>query len=129
MNNHLEKFPQITYESAGTVQMTFLRLLSQEAYQNFTYTCINSVGWFNAKTFKYDLSLKLLGDNEQEFAYEHSRPNVIKDECKSRNSRGETVFEIRTKRLNQLPIIDFYPKDYGAPNQAFGFNVGPVCFI
>ena len=27
--------------------MTFLRLLSEEAHQNFTYTCINSVAWYD----------------------------------------------------------------------------------
>lgn len=43
-------------------------------------------------------------------------------------SKSETVFEVRTKKLNFLPIIDFYPTDYGLPHQAFGFQVGPVCF-
>jgi collagen type V/XI/XXIV/XXVII alpha len=38
------------------------------------------------------------------------------------------VFEIRSDKLGQLPIIDFFPVDYGQPHQAFGFEVGPVCF-
>lgn len=46
----------------------------------------------------------------------------------TRKSKSETIFEIRTKNLAQLPIIDFYPVDYGLPHQAFGFSVGPVCF-
>jgi collagen type V/XI/XXIV/XXVII alpha len=29
----------------GPVQLTFLRLMSSEAHQNFTYTCINSAAW------------------------------------------------------------------------------------
>merc|ERR1719481_1679254 len=32
---------KISYDSLGPVQLTFLRLMSTEAHQNFTYTCIN----------------------------------------------------------------------------------------
>ena len=45
---------KVTYETVGVVQMTFLRLLSQKAYQNFTFTCVNSVSWYNQRTFNYD---------------------------------------------------------------------------
>lgn len=64
--------------------MTFLRLLSQDAYQNFTYTCINSVAWYNTNSYKYDLALKLLGENEQEFSYDPPavKPFIIADGCK-----------------------------------------------
>jgi len=73
---------QITYETIGVVQMTFLRLLSQEAYQNFTYTCINSAAWFNLKTNNHDMAIKLLGENEIEFSTEGIRPSVLVDGCK-----------------------------------------------
>lgn len=119
---------KFTYESLGPVQMTFLKLLSQEAYQNFTYTCLNSVAWFNNKTFKYDLAIKLRGENGQEFSYEKIKPFIIEDGCKSRINKSKSIFEIRTRKTNQLPIVDFFPKDYGAPDQAFGFSIGPVCF-
>lgn len=119
---------KITYETVGAVQMTFLRLLSQKAYQNFTFTCVNAVAWYNQRTFNYDQAIKLLGDNEQEFSAKGVRPNVIIDGCKNRKSNGKTVFEIRTEKLGQLPIVDFFPVDYGQPHQAFGFEVGPVCF-
>lgn len=108
--------------------MTFLRLLSQEGYQNFTYTCINSAAWYNSKTQKYDMAIKLLGNNEQEFSHSTIKPTVLSDGCKSRNSKTETIFEIRTKKLYQLPVIDFFPTDYGMNNQAFGFSAGPVCY-
>jgi Fibrillar collagen C-terminal domain len=62
--------------------MTFLRLLSQKAYQNFTFTCVNAVAWYNQRTFNYDQAIKLLGDNEQEFSAKGVRPNVIIDGCK-----------------------------------------------
>lgn len=46
----------------------------------------------------------------------------------TKKAKSETVFEVRTKNLEHLPIVDFYPMDYGLPHQAFGFEVGPVCF-
>ncbi|KAG5880671.1 hypothetical protein JTB14_037568 [Gonioctena quinquepunctata] len=119
---------KITYETVGTVQMAFLRLLSQEVHQNFTYTCANSIGWYNEKTYKYDMSIKLLGENQQEFSSNGLKPEIISDGCKSRTSKSETVFQITTKKLSRLPIVDFLPADYGQPNQSFGFSVGPVCY-
>ena len=46
----------------------------------------------------------------------------------NRKGKSQTVFEIRSEKLGQLPIIDFFPVDYGLPHQAFGFEVGPACF-
>merc|ERR1712080_85389 len=96
---------RISYDSMGPVQLTFLRLMSREAHQNFTYTCINSAAWFDSRTGSYDSAIKLQGDNEVEFSAQENRPNI----------------------LGQLPIVDFYPVDYGQQQQAFGFEVGPVC--
>nr|CAD7427671.1 unnamed protein product [Timema monikensis] len=44
----------------------------------------------------------------------------------TRKSKSETVFEVRTKKLSHVPIVDFYPVDYGLPHQAFGFE---SCFM
>ncbi len=41
---------------------------------------------------------------------------------------SKTTFLLETSLLSQLPIADFLPVDYGLPHQAFGFEVGPVCF-
>ena len=46
----------------------------------------------------------------------------------SKQGESKTTFDLTTKRLSQLPLQDFLPKDYGLPHQAFGFEVGPVCF-
>lgn len=110
--------------------MTFLQLLSQEVYQNFTYTCMNSVAWYNSNnpTNGYDLSLRLLGDNDDEFSYNGFKMQVVLDGCKNRSGKTETVFLVRTKKPQQLPLVDFYPVDYGLPHQMFGFLVGPACF-
>ena len=62
--------------------MTFLRFLSQDAYQNFTYTCINSAAWYNQKAGKHDFAIKLMGEDEFEFGMDTVKPNVIADGCK-----------------------------------------------
>lgn len=41
---------------------------------------------------------------------------------------GQTTLEIRTKKLHEVPIVDFMPFDYGTEGQMIGFEVGPVCF-
>lgn len=123
---------RISYESIGASQMKFLRLLSEYAHQNFTYTCMNSVAWFNSNSENFDSSIKFLGENDVEIGYESHpsiKPTVITDGCITGRTKGETIFEIRTKKLDVLPIIDFYPTDYGGQvQQAFGFQMGPVCF-
>lgn len=107
--------------------MTFLRLLYQEAYQNFTFTCINSAAWYNSHTNDYKMALKFLGENEYEFSHGKITLRVVDDSCQTRKTKSKTVFEIRTKKMERLPIVDFFPIDYGLPNQAFGFSVGPIC--
>lgn len=124
---------RITYESVGASQMKFLRMLSETAYQNFTYTCMNSVAWFNSNTENFDMSIKFLGDNDAEMGYESHpsiKPAIIKDGCITGRSKSESIFEIRTKKIDVLPIVDFYPTDYADQQQqkAFGFQMGPVCF-
>jgi len=121
---------KISYDSLGPVQLTFLRLMSQTAYQNFTYTCLNSAAWYDASTASYNHAIKLQGDNEEEFSADNNKPNILMDGCKTKhtNKESKTIFEVRTGKLGQLPLVDFFPSDYGRPRQAFGFEVGPVCF-
>ena len=73
---------QITYDSVGPIQMRFLRLLSGSARQNFTYTCINSVVWYDALSRNYQKSITFLGDNEEEFSAAKNKPNVPHDGCR-----------------------------------------------
>merc|ERR1712200_178797 len=98
---------KVTYDSVGPVQFSFLRMLSLEARQNFTYTCINSVAWYDNVARGYSKSIKLLGDNDDEFSAVQNKPLV-------------------STKLSQLPVVDFFPVDYGLPHQAFGFEIGPV---
>ena len=73
---------KISYDSLGPVQLTFLRLMSQEAYQNFTYTCLNSAAWYDTRTSSYVNAIKLQGENEDEFSAEFNKPNILLDGCK-----------------------------------------------
>ena len=45
------------------------------------------------------------------------------------SDESKTEFLITTNKPVQLPITDFWPVDYGLANQAFGFKVGPICFV
>jgi collagen type V/XI/XXIV/XXVII alpha len=122
---------RISYDSMGSVQMTFLRLMSTEAYQNFTYTCLNSAAWYDQAESSYNSAIQLQGENEDVFSAKGAnQPAVLMDGCKSKTSNVEdkTIFKVRTKKLGQLPLVDFLPSDYGKPRQAFGFQVGPACF-
>lgn len=121
---------RISYDSLGPVQLTFLRLMSTQGYQNFTYTCLNSAAWYDSAANSYASAIKLQGENEVEFSSEINKPNILLDGCKTKESNQEskTIFEVRTAKLGELPIVDFFPSDYGQPRQAFGFEVGPVCF-
>ncbi|CAB1317945.1 unnamed protein product, partial [Coregonus sp. 'balchen'] len=118
-----------------TVQMTFLKLLSSTARQNFTYICHQSVAWYDAKADGYDKALRFLGYNDEEMSYDNNPfIKALSDGCSVRTQYrfpgySKTVMEINTPRIDQVPIIDVMFNDFGEPNQRFGFEVGPVCFM
>ncbi|CAG5896467.1 unnamed protein product [Menidia menidia] len=114
----------------NTVQMTFLKLLSSSARQNFTYICHQSVAWYDAKADTYDKALRFLGSNDEEMSYDNN-PFIkpMMDGCSLKQGYSKTVMEINTPRIDQLPIIDVMLNDFGESNQRFGFEVGPVCFL
>lgn len=69
--------PQLNYvdfteNTLNTVQMTFLKLLSSSARQNFTYICHQSVAWYDAKADSYDKALRFLGSNDEELSYDNN---------------------------------------------------------
>uniref|UniRef100_A0A8C4IFN9 Collagen, type XI, alpha 1a n=1 Tax=Dicentrarchus labrax TaxID=13489 RepID=A0A8C4IFN9_DICLA len=116
--------------SINMVQMTFLRLLTASARQNFTYSCHQSVAWHDATSDNYDNALRFLGANDEEMSYDNN-PYIkaLSDGCATRKGYGKTVMEINTPKIDQVPIIDVMLTDFGDPNQKFGFEVGPVCFL
>lgn len=56
-------------------------------------------------------------------------PLSVSLSLQTRKGYGKTVMEINTPKIDQVPIIDVMLTDFGDPNQKFGFEVGPVCFL
>ncbi|KAB1274963.1 Collagen alpha-1 chain [Camelus dromedarius] len=128
-------YSQLSYldvegNSINMVQMTFLKLLTASARQNFTYNCHQSVAWYDVSSGSYDKALRFLGSNDEEMSYDNS-PYIraLSDGCASRKGYGNTVIEINTPKIDQVPIVDVMINDFGDQSQKFGFEVGPVCFL
>jgi len=129
--NKLFKFLKDGFEIryASNIQMQFLRLLSEGASQNFTYYCQGSVAWEDGTAGgSLDKAIDLIGSNEHEFNTADFTPSMVREDTCKDKQKGFTTFEITTKKLDRLPIINFRPKDYGGPFQKFGFEAGRICF-
>lgn len=114
----------------GVTQLTFLRLLSAGARQSFTLSCQDSAAWFHAGAASYALALRFRGADGQELGPNHPAAPVhaLHDGCQLRQGQARTVLEVRSSRPEQLPLTDVAVPDFGAANQKFGFELGPVCF-
>ncbi|KAI5087262.1 collagen alpha-2(XI) chain isoform 2 precursor, partial [Silurus meridionalis] len=124
-------YVDINDDPVGVVQLGFLRLLSIQARQSFTYHCHHSVAWTdNTAENRYQRALRFLAANEEELSYETS-PYIkaLVDGCSYRKGYGRTVLEINTPQVEQLPLKDIKITDFGETSQKFGFEVGPVCFL
>ncbi|ELV13408.1 Collagen alpha-1(XI) chain [Tupaia chinensis] len=124
-------FPDdIEGNSINMVQMTFLKLLTASARQNFTYHCHQSAAWYDVSSGTYDKALRFLGSNDEEMSYDNN-PYIkaLQDGCASKQGYEKTVIEINTPKIDQVPIVDVMINDFGDQNQKFGFEVGPVCFL
>nr|ABQ01985.1 collagen Type XI Alpha2 [Salmo salar]ABQ59674.1 collagen type XI [Salmo salar] len=117
-------------EPIGVVQLGFLRLLSVQARQNFTYHCHRSVAWADRTANNgHKRALHFQGANDEDLSYETS-PYIkaLVDGCSYRKGFDSTVVEVNTPQVEQLPLRDLKITDFGENNQKFGFEVGPVCF-
>uniref|UniRef100_A0A8C2A021 Collagen, type XI, alpha 1b n=1 Tax=Cyprinus carpio TaxID=7962 RepID=A0A8C2A021_CYPCA len=123
-------YVDVEESSITSVQMTFLKLLSSSARQNFTYICHQSVAWYDAKADNYDKALRFLGSNDEEMSYDNNPfIKALSDGCSLKQGYSKSVMEINTPRIDQVPIIDVMLNDFGGSSQRFGFEVGPVCFL
>lgn len=120
-------------EDVSEVQMAFLRILSSRASQNITYHCKNSIAYMDGENGNVKKSLKFMSSTESELKAEGNSKftyTVLEDGCtKHTGEWGKTVFEYRTRKAMRLPIVDIAPMDIGGPDQEFGVDVGPVCFL
>lgn len=46
-----------------------------------------------------------------------------------RKGPDQTLLEVWTPQVEQLPLLDVRVMDFGGPDQKFGFTVGPACFL
>lgn len=115
------------------IQLTFLRLMATEASQNITYHCKNSVAYMDQETGNLKKAVLLQGSNEIEIRAEGNSRftyGVTEDGCTQHTGEwGKTVIEYKTTKTSRLPIIDIAPMDVGTPDQEFGIDIGPVCFL
>jgi len=115
------------------IQMSFMRLMSNQASQNITYHCKNSIAYMDATTGNLKKALLLQGSNDVEIRAEGNSRftySVSEDGCSSHDgSWGKAVIDYQTSKTSRLPIIDIAPMDIGGADQEFGVQVGPVCFL
>lgn len=111
------------------VQMTFLKLLSATAMQTFTFSCQNSIGWYDMSNHNHQHALRFRGSNDEEMTQDKSPfITALYDGCQTRKGLDTTVLQINSPRSELLPLIDVAISDFGSNNQKFGFHVGTVCF-
>lgn len=89
---HLSPLPtlQFQYGTDGAdtedvnIQMTFMRLMSNQASQNITYHCKNSIAYMDASTSNLKKAVHLGGSNEIEIRAEGNSRftySVLEDGC------------------------------------------------
>ncbi|CAF4166574.1 unnamed protein product, partial [Rotaria sp. Silwood2] len=108
-----------------TIQLRFLRILSEQASQNIIFNCGNT----NIDILNHDVKLRTKnGMMYQMYSLSDDslRYNIIKDECKY--SHGQTILSISTNKSVRLPIIDIEFLNNFNRIQNFTINIGPVCF-
>lgn len=114
------------------VQLNFLRLVAAEASQNITYLCRNSVAYADA-TGSLRKAVRLMGSGELELRADGKNRftySMLEDGCaKHTGEWGQTVLQYKTNKPSRLPIVDIAPLDIGGPEQEFGVEIGPVCFL
>lgn len=118
----------------GVVQLSFLRLLSISAHQNFTYHCRHSAAWHSPGSPSlggYQRALRFRGANEDELSYDNS-PYVkaVVDGC-AVSARER----IRTQRGQDGPASpgwilgggssDHFSHDLMLPSHGGGFKGPP----
>lgn len=105
------RVPRADYAS----QITFLRLLASQASQTVKLHC-------NGGTTE---GLKIRGTGTSEFDVNHKDFKITRDGCSGRSGWNHATVEVVTKATARMPIRDLHVADNG---DAFGFDVGPICF-
>lgn len=123
---------KIRYEQRrSNSQIKSLRIGNTQARQNVTYVCKNSHANKDASGEKKSF-VKLLSNSGEEIHVNggrRTRLDVVKDECHLKDGQTrQAVFEYSSSRTVNLPIIDVAVFDVADDGEAFGLEIGPVCF-
>ncbi|CAG2114878.1 unnamed protein product, partial [Medioppia subpectinata] len=117
---------------ADSIQINFLQLLSQNAVQNITYVCKNSVAFYDEAKHTHRKAVKLMTYNDIELTADGNHMftyQAIRDGCQKHNDQlDSTVIEYKTDKPQRLPLLDIAVRDIGGKDQEFGLELGPVCF-
>ncbi|XP_063049810.1 collagen alpha-1(I) chain-like [Engraulis encrasicolus] len=112
---------QFEYTQSSVVQMRFLRLNSNVASQNITFTCQAGSGQ-GAK----ERDIKFLADTRRQ-SYVGSLHDCMPSEALEVGAQ-QSVFQFETSDLDLLPIRDLALYGTSDLTDEFSFTVGPVCF-
>ncbi|KAL2092225.1 hypothetical protein ACEWY4_012023 [Coilia grayii] len=112
---------QFEYTESSVVQMRFLRLNSNLASQNITFTC--QPGSRQGAT---ERDIKFLADTRRQ-SYVGSLHDCMPSEALDLGTQ-QSVFQFETSDLDLLPIRDLALFGNSDLTEEFSFTVGPVCF-
>lgn len=87
-------------------QLTFLRLLSASARQNFTLTCQHAAAWYDAPAASFARALRFRGANDEELGHDHPAAPVraLRDGCQVR-----PPYQFPYPPSNPLPVSPSTP--------------------
>ncbi|NBH76480.1 hypothetical protein D3Z29_11535, partial [Rodentibacter pneumotropicus] len=94
-------------------QLAFMRLLANQAVQNITYHCKNSIAYMDGENGNLKKAALLQGSNDVELRAEGNSRftySVLEDGCTKHTGQwSKTVIEYRTNKPSRLPILDIAP--------------------
>jgi len=116
---------------ASRSQLAFLRMEHTHAHQNLTYHCRNSHA-HQDRHGRVNNYIKILSNNDVEMTAGSNSGfhlKVVADGCSVKDGKWhKTVFDVKPKDLEHLPIADVAAYDVAHDEEEFGLDVGPVCF-
>jgi hypothetical protein len=121
---------KIEYPSSRS-QFAFLRMEHQHAEQNMTYNCRNSHAHRDSDNGIGTYVKVMTNDDVEVSTSSRSRYNfkVVSDGCSVKDGEWhKTLFNMRPRDLDHLPIIDVGVYDVDNEKEEFELDVGPVCF-
>jgi len=127
---------KIKYPSSRS-QFAHLRMEHTNAHQNMTYHCKNSHAHKDSHGQErpgdaHETFVKVMSNDDLEMTTRTSKAfhlKVVSDGCSTKDNKWhKTVFDMKPKDMQHLPIVDIAVYDVADESEEFGLDVGPVCF-